>query len=511
MPHEQKARDVLWVRERIRELDEQGQGRFRLEPGTPGWEGLEGLPPFGDSRAAEGDDLRGRPSDQSVSGANRAYRGKPRDVVVPYVLSGEEVFVRVDLRPQKKGVLRGWPEVVLVSHGDRVAPRCKHFGVCGGCMLQHAAYELQLAYKEDKVRRLLIAQGISDAVVHPIRGMAHPWGYRNKMEFTFRPDGIPGLHARGMYREVLPLSECHIAHPDIDRVREVVGLWARERGLPGYDKDRHAGLLRHLVVRKAFATGELLVALVATEAPDGYASSLTELGAELRRTFPGLRGLLWAENRSLSDAVQVERLHVLEGRPYIEELLGGFRYRLELETFFQTNPLQAEALVSTALAYVREALDPAAKALVVDLYSGVGTFTLPLARVAERAVGIEVVSASVEAARRNAAQNAVTNVEFRRADAGEGLGQLLREWGRTPSLLLLDPPRAGAGTRTVRAVLAAAPDAIVYVSCNPATFAEDAARFTVGGYALVSVTPVDMFPHTPHVELVALFRRARVA
>ncbi|RKQ83678.1 23S rRNA (uracil(1939)-C(5))-methyltransferase RlmD [Brockia lithotrophica] len=506
MPHEQKTRDVLWVRARIRELDEQGYGRFRLETGTPGWEWAEGVPPF-EGPLPIGEEFLRQPAE---SVGNRTYRGKPRDVVVPYVLPGEEVLVRVDLRPQKKGLLRGWPETILSPHDGRVLPRCRHFGACGGCALQHAAYELQLAYKEEKVRRLLSAQGMRDVSISPIRGMAHPWGYRNKMEFTFRSDGIPGLHAKGTYREILPLSECHIAHPDIDRVREIVGKWARERGLPGYDKDRHSGLLRHLVVRKAFATGELLVALVATETPDGYASSLAELGAELRRTFPGLRGLLWAENRSLSDAVQVERLHVLEGRPYIEELLGGFRYRLELETFFQTNPLQAEVLVSTALAYVREVLDSSANALVVDLYSGVGTFTLPLARVAERVVGIEVVPASVEAARRNAAQNAVANVEFRLADAGEGLQRLLREWGRAPSLLLLDPPRAGAGARTVRTVIDAAPEAVVYVSCNPATFAEDAARLMDGGYALVSVIPVDMFPHTPHVELVALFRRTRL-
>lgn len=512
MSSRRKFRNALWMRARIRDLDDQAQGRFRLEPETFGWEDSSTpSSPFWEGQTPEMQVQDGQILDAQVSEgslkATRAYRGKPRDVVVPYTLPEEEILVRIDLHPQKKGVLRGQLQEVFVPHSGRVPPRCKHFGVCGGCALQHADYDFQLAYKEKKVRRLLVSHGLDDTIVAPIRGMDQPWGYRNKMEFTFRTDGIPGLHVKGMYRKILPISECYIAHPDIDRVRELVGFWAREHGLSGYDKDSHTGLLRHLVVRKAFATDELLIALVAADAPHEYAPAFEDLIADLKQNFSGFRGLLWVENSSFSDAVQVERLHVLEGRPYIEEVLAGFRYRIELETFFQINPRQAEVLISTALAHAREVLVDAATPSVVDLYAGVGTFTLPLAHVAETVVGVEVVAASVEAARNNAAQNGIANVVFHLADAGEGLAEVLRQGDRSPALLFLDPPRSGAGPRTIHAVLVAAPEAVVYVSCNPTTFVEDAVQLKNGGYELISVIPVDMFPHTPHVELVALFRR----
>lgn len=507
----------LVVRAEIERLDERGYGVFRLLPGTPVWreplpealpaaEGGTGAPPErGEPPGTTADSGLQPGTGAAPAPAPEPFAGKPREVAVPFALPGEQVWVRVHRRARRRSAL--WGEVLgwIAAHPQRTRARCLHFGTCGGCALQHAAYALQLELKRERVRQLLAHRGLV-VPVEPVLGMEEPWGYRNKMEFAFRPDGRPGLHARGSFRTVFPLSQCHIAHPDIDRVREEVAAWTAAYGLPGYDKRTHQGLLRHLVVRKAFATGELLAALVATEPPDAYAGALEALAGSLRRTCPGLRGLLWVENRNPADAVMVERLHVVVGEPYIEEELGGFRYRIELETFFQTNPRQAERLLAQALRFARELAGEEPLPLAVDLFSGVGTFTLPLARLARRAVGIEIVAASVEAARANAQRNGVDNALFIQGDAGEGLRRLLRQGGSVP-LLLLDPPRSGAGPKALKAIAEAAPRGIVYVSCNPQTFADDAAFLAEKGYALQSVAPVDMFPHTPHVELVACLVR----
>ncbi|MFS8579432.1 MAG: 23S rRNA (uracil(1939)-C(5))-methyltransferase RlmD, partial [Novibacillus thermophilus] len=361
----------------------------------------------------------------------------------------------------------------------------------------------QLKQKTEHVKSALQKEGLDSGVVRDIIGMDDPWHYRHKMEFTFAPDGSLGLHEQGNYRNVIPLETCLIASRDIADGAMLVAEWAKEHGLKGYDKDVHRGLLRHLMVRQSSATGEMMLALFATEAPigslEGPAADLVE---RIQKRLPQARSVLWMENTQWADRAQAEQTHVLDGRDFIYDELAGFRYRLWYDTFFQVNPVQAEKLIELALEFGK----PRKADTVIDLFCGVGTFSLPFARRVETLAGVEIVEKSVESARRNARDNGIDNATFLAADARRGIDRVLERFGR-PDLLLLDPPRSGAGGKVMRKIGRAKPKRIVYVSCNPDTLASDIAQLAQFGYTLHTVQPVDMFPHTVHVETVVLITR----
>lgn len=436
----------------------------------------------------------------------RAGQVSVRPIPVPYTIPGERVRVVLPKRWRRgKGREARLLEVVE-RHPARIEPRCVHFSRCGGCVWQHVDYQEQLAAKERSVKACFEAAGLDADIVKPVLGMEEPWHYRNKMEFTFSPEGRLGLHAPGDFRTVIPLEACFIAGEEIVEAARTVAEWASAFGLRGYDKQRHEGLLRHLMVRQSLATKELMVALFATETPDAVAETVPEaveaLKVRLRERCPSLQSLLWIVNRGLADKTDVEEMFCLDGREFIWDELCGFRYRLKPQTFFQVNPVQAERLVAIAL----DQGQPQPDERMIDLFCGVGTFSLPFARRTKEVIGIEIVEASVEAARQNAADNGVTNARFIAADARRGLDEVLRDHPGV-DLLLLDPPRSGAGGRVMRKIGRARPKRVVYVSCNPATLAEDCAVLLPFGYQLVEAQPVDMFPHTAHVECVALMVR----
>lgn len=382
----------------------------------------------------------------------------------------------------------------------RTAPPCPHFGPCGGCIWQHISYAAQLDTKQDIVRDSLHHMaGLRDVEIRPILGMTSPWYYRNKMEFTFHPDGLLGLHRRGAFDQVVTIDACLLQSPQSNEILRRVREFAVSSGLSRYDPRNHTGLLRQLILREGKATGEVMVGLVTT-APE--VPALRRLAELLVDKIPTIASVVHGINSGVSDGLPLAGVTVLAGRPYIVEELAGLRFRIGVETFFQTNTAQASRLIE-----VVEALAALGGGeTVYDLYCGVGTFSLALARRAGRVHGIEISGSAIEAARENAAQNGIANAEFVSGDVRRILPEVHRRVG-SPDLLVLDPPRGGAGSRVMRRVVATGAPRVIYVSCNPTTLAPDLKDLAAAGYVVQAVQPLDLFPHTYHVECAALLER----
>lgn len=430
--------------------------------------------------------------------SDKGYNPRKLKLTIPQTLIGESVQVVVD-NPEKRRRKVEAGEI-LVASPERTAPACPHFELCGGCVWQHWTYEGQLTYKTAQVKNALEREGLDSGLVLDTIGADNPWHYRNKMEFTFSPDGEMGQHEQGNFRKIVPLETCLIAGENmVDGMLEVRD-WVKEFGLKGYNKDTHEGLLRHLMVRESFATGEMMLALFATKTPDGeLAGAVENLVARITKKFPNVKSLLWLVNTDWADRTQSEDTHLLAGRDFIYDEMAGYRYRLWFDTFFQTNPKQAEKLVELAL----EVGKPQEHERMIDLFCGVGTFSLPFAARVKELAGIEIVETSIESAKRNAVDNDLHNTTFLARDARKGLTEMQEQFGFA-DILLIDPPRSGAGGKVMRRIGRSQPKRIVYVSCNPDTFAKDVTELLPFGYKLQNVQPVDLFPHTTHVELVTL-------
>ena len=395
-------------------------------------------------------------------------------------------------------------EVVSPAPYEQEAP-CPYAAFCGGCRYQTVPYELQLQWKEQQVRQLLAdVPGIADADWQPIVPSPLPLGYRNKMEFSFgdaEKDGplTLGLHKRGSHHDILETPGCLISHADFGRVLAYTADWCRAAGLSYHNTYNHIGYLRHLVLRRSFADGSLLVNLVtSTQAsPDlgPWVKGLLELPLEGR-----IAGILHTENDADGDLVQCDRMEVLYGEPRLREELLGLRFEISPFSFFQTNSKGAEKLYSL----VREFAGDVSRETVFDLYCGTGTIAQVMAAAgASKVYGIELVEEAVEAALENARGNGLENCEFY---AGDVL-KLVDELSCTPDLIILDPPREGIHPKALPKLLAFAPKRFVYVSCKPSSLARDLPAFTEAGYRVEKVRCCDMFPMTAGVETVALLVR----
>ena len=453
-----------------------------------------------ETMVAEIDHLDNRGNGQAVIWRDLGLGSNPRKLklTIPQTLPGETVQVVVD-DPDKRW-RKVLPEEILAASPERQDAPCPHFELCGGCVWQHWSYEGQLKHKTNHVKQALESVGMDSELVLDTIGMDDHWHYRNKMEFTFSPEGNLGLLEQGNFRNVIPLETCLIAGRNMVDASMEVSAWVKEFNLTGYDKDTKVGLLRHLMVRESFATGEIMLALFATEAPvDGLAQAVEELKNRITKKFPNVKSLLWLVNTDWSDRTQSEETFVLAGRDFIYDEIAGYRYRLWFDTFFQTNPVQAQKLVDLAL----EMGEPKQDERMIDLFCGVGTFSLPFAARVKELAGIEIVEKSIESAKRNALDNDLHNTTFLARDARKGIDEIHESWGLA-DLLVVDPPRCGAGGKVMRRIGRAQPSRIVYVSCNPDTFATDTAELLQFGYKLQKVQPVDLFPQTVHVECVAL-------
>lgn len=388
---------------------------------------------------------------------------------------------------------------VEAASAERVTPRCPHFGPCGGCVWQHVAYPAQARAKEAIVRESLAhLGGMHEAPVQPIIQSPDPWYYRNKMDFSFHPHGVLGLHERGAWNRIVPIETCFLqSEPSVALVR-AVRSFAREAGLSPYDPQTRAGFLRSLVVREGRATGDRLVGLVTGPAPFPQAAAFLEAVNAAAPASGVVRGIAVGH----SDGAPITRVETLEGRPYLEEVVAGLRFRVGLETFFQTHTVQATRMVE----HVVDRAGTLRGRTAIDLYCGVGTFSLALARAGARVTGVDLIAASTNAAHDNARLNGLNGLTFVPGDVRVVLPSVIDQQG-APDVLVLDPPRAGAGGRVMRKIGRSGARRIIYVSCNPTTLAPDLTELLPFGYRLIDVQPFDLFPQTYHVEAIAVLDR----
>jgi 23S rRNA (uracil1939-C5)-methyltransferase len=426
-------------------------------------------------------------------------------------LDGFVVFVRGGLpgdlvRARATKVKRGFAEAVraaLLEPGpDRVEAPCRHFGTCGGCRFQDYAYERQLESKHAQVRDALVRLGgFADPPLEPIVPARTQYGYRNKLEYSFAAGehGLAlGFHRAGRWDEVVDVEECLLTTEVGNAIRDTVRRWAREEGLEPYDQEAQTGYLRHLVVREGRNTGQALVVLVTAPGERFDADYLIER----LRAFPEVRSIHWAINDQPSEITNLPT-KLLWGDAWIEEEILGLRYRLRPNAFMQTNTEMAEVLYALA----RDAAGLTGRENVFDLYCGTGTIGLALASAAAHVWGVEISEESVACAIENATENGIDNTSFFAGNVGQSLEEL-RERAGAPDVVVVDPPRAGLAGKALRRTGELQARRIVYVSCNPTTLASDLAVLRdEHGYALVRCTPVDMFPHTPHIESVSLLER----
>lgn len=427
-------------------------------------------------------------------------RHNGRAVFLDYGLPGERV--KAEILRRRKGFLEGRMLEVLTPSADRISARCSHFGLCGGCAYQDFIYEKQVQEKEKLVRESLQKLGgFADPPVEPIIPSSETFFYRNKMEFSFanqRGKLVLGLHERGHFEKMFDVECCFLQSELSNQIVAFCHDFFTCSGLPGYNWHTHEGFLRFLVIREGKNTGEVMVALVTAKGEAG----LKEWAQELVRKFPKITSVLHLVNPTKAQVATGEEEIVLWGKPFIKEKIGKFYFYLSAKTFLQTNSRQTEKLYQTAL----EVTQLTGNESVLDLYCGAGTISIFVSPFTKEVEGVEIVPEAIEMAEKNKKENDVKNVRFVLGEARKVAKQYRLE-GRKFDRIIVDPPRAGLHPKVIRDVLPLGAEKIVYVSCNPTTFARDAKLFAEGGYRLKQVIPVDMYPHTFHVELVSLLEK----
>lgn len=431
-------------------------------------------------------------------------------VAVKNALPGQKI--RFVVNKARKGKSEGrLLEVLEPSSLETEEAKCKHFGPCGGCTYQTIPYETQLQIKADQVKKILDAV-CKDYVFEGIKGSPVQWGYRNKMEFSFGDEVkfgplTLGLHKKGSFHDIITASDCKIVDADYNQILTCVLDYFTKLGITYYKKLTHVGYLRHLLIRRAAKTGEILVNLITSSQWETVSGNKSEENViqELKNRLLELNlngtivGFLHTYNDSQADIVQSDRTDIIYGQDYFYEELLGLKFKISTFSFFQTNSLGAEVLYSTAREYVGETKDK----LIFDLYSGTGTIAQLLAPVAKKVIGVEIVEEAVVAARENAALNGLENCEF---IAGDVL-KIIDTIEEKPDLIVLDPPRDGIHPKALDKIIDYGVDRIVYISCKPTSLARDLEVLQEKGYKVERVCAVDMFPGTVHVETVCLMSR----
>lgn len=380
---------------------------------------------------------------------------------------------------------------------NRVTPPCPVFHQCGGCQLQHLSYEGQLAWKQKMVRDVMQRIGKLDVLVHPTKGMAEPWNYRNKAQIPFGMNG--DVPVAGFYKTkshaIVDTDRCLIQTDEADAILAGLKpkLWSL--GLEPYNEETKKGQLRHVVVRKARATDEVMVVLVTKKRKFPQKDAVVSV---IRELIPNVKSIMQNVNPDNTNVIFGNETLNLWGAETIEDHIGDVRFEISARSFYQVNPIQTEVLYKQALDYA--ALT--GEETVIDAYCGIGTISLFIAKNAKHVMGVEIVPQAIEDAKRNAVLNGFDNTYFEAGPAEEVIPRWFKE-GKEADVLMVDPPRKGCDNALLETILSERPKRIVYVSCNPATLARDLRVLEDGGYKTKEVQPVDMFPHTAHCEAVA--------
>lgn len=434
---------------------------------------------------------------------------------IPYGAPGDVVDIQID---RKKNSFAEAHITKLISPSlHRVDPRCRHFGICGGCKWQHLKYEEQLKWKQQQVVDAMtrIAK-VEIPEISPILGSSEIWEYRNKMEYTFSnkkwrtweeiksgndftdSSNALGFHIPGAFDKVLHIDECLLQSSLGDDIRNFIYSYAEDNDLSFYNIRENEGLLRTLMLRIA-STGELMICIVFGEDNPDDISKVME--AVLKK-FPKVTSLLYVVNLKANDTISDQEIVVYHGREFIEEEMEGLKFRINAKSFYQTNSRQAYELYKVARKFAgldQTPADETSLPLVYDLYTGTGTIANFVAKNARKVIGIEYVEEAIADAEINSEANGIKNTLFYAGDMKNVLTDEFVNAHGKPDIMIIDPPRAGMHEDVVKVILNAEPEVLVYVSCNPATQARDVALLD-SKYRITHIQPVDMFPHTHHVE-----------
>ena len=411
--------------------------------------------------------------------------------------------VKVRINKSKKNYAVGDIVEIIEKSPFRVARKCsENLRQCGGCQIQELDYQKQLDIKTNEVKQVISRIGkLDDVVIHDTLGMEHPFRYRNKAQFPIqKKDNMPVI---GFYKkkshDLISTDECIIQHEVNDKIIKIIKTYIRAYNVSIYDEKTHKGLLRHVVTKVGFTTGEVMIVLVANGKKLPY---LKELASVLKENIPGFKTLVVNVNTQKTNVILGKENIVAYGDGMIRDYIGELVFEISPLSFFQVNPLQTEVLYNKALEYANLGENDT----VFDIYCGIGTISLFLAQKAKKVYGIEIVEDAIKDAKRNAKINNMDNVEFYVGKAEEVVPKMYKE-GKRANVVVVDPPRKGCDEKVLDTIVSMEPDRVVYVSCNPSTLARDLAYLNERGYKCHEIQPVDMFPHSVHVENVAWLSR----
>lgn len=415
--------------------------------------------------------------------------------------------VQVKVMKAKKNYAYAKLEKVLVPSPFRVQPPCPFHRQCGGCQLQPLSYEKQLEFKQNKIRNNLIRIGgfspeHIDACMEPIIGMEDPWHYRNKAQFPFGYDKegnvVTGFYA-GRSHNIIANTDCALGVEENKTVLETILAYMKKYGVSAYDETSGKGLIRHVLIRKGFASGQLMACVVI----NGNKLPEEKTLAEELWKIPGMTSVSVNVNTERTNVILGKKVRVLKGEEKIEDTIGDVVFRISPLSFYQVNPVQTKKLYGQALEYA----GLTGEETVWDLYCGIGTISLFLAKKAKKVYGVEIVPEAIADAKENAARNGITNAEFFIGKAEEVLPQKYEEDGVYADVIVVDPPRKGCDEKCLETMVRMRPERIVYVSCDSATLARDLKYLGEMGYEVRKWRGCDMFPGTVHVETVCLLTR----
>lgn len=417
-------------------------------------------------------------------------------VFVKDALPGD--LARVKIIKVKKTYGYGRLLEILTPSPDRAKPLCPAARSCGGCQIQALSYPAQLRFKEKKVRDLLTRVGkLTDFEILPIIGMDDPWYYRNKAQYPVGRDrdGHPtaGFYA-GRTHSIIPVDHCCIQSKHTEDILPAILSWMQRNHISAYDERSGRGLVRHVLTRAGFHTGQIMVCLVI----NGQKLPASEDLVHTLRQFPGMTSISFSPNTARNNVIMGNSVHTIWGEAYITDKIGENSYQISPLSFYQVNPVQTEKLYAAALDFA----DPGPEDVIWDLYCGIGTISLFMARKAAHVCGVEIIPQAIENARENAAINQITNADFFVGKAEDILPEAYEKKHIHADIIVVDPPRKGCDKALLDCIIQMQPRKLVYISCDPATLARDLRILEDGGFKAEKVQCVDMFPHSVHVETV---------